>query len=63
MLSNEEDRDIIGETAPGLKKQYKIASEFVIKKSKEESNVKNFLFINKTLSDKYWFNFEYPIDI
>lgn len=63
MLSNEEDREIIGETAPGSKKQYKLASDIVMKISKEQNNVRNFLFINKSLADKYWFNFENPIEI
>jgi hypothetical protein len=59
MLSNEEDIDIISETAPGGKRDFKQAINYI--KSNSE-NVRDFLFINKNLKNKYWFNFEYPIE-
>lgn len=61
VLSNQEDLNLISETAPGSKKQFFLACDAVKELIKKTKNVHNFLWINKKLSDKYWFNFEKPI--
>jgi hypothetical protein len=60
-LSNEEDLNLISETAPGSKKQFFTATNAVNELIKKTNNVHNFLWINKKLTNKYWFNFEQPI--
>jgi hypothetical protein len=60
-LSNEEDLNLISETAPGSKKMFFTATNAVNELIKKTNNVHNFLWINKKLTNKYWFNFEQPI--
>lgn len=60
-LSNEEDLDVISETAPIGKKKFKEACQVVDEIIKQDHNKHHFLFINKSLENKYWLDFSYPI--
>ncbi|MBK9285065.1 MAG: hypothetical protein IPM51_12230 [Sphingobacteriaceae bacterium] len=55
---NEEDKDVIGETAPIGKKKFLKACDYVTDVIDRTGNKHNFLWINKSLVNKYWLNFK-----
>lgn len=60
-LSNEEDLDVISETAPIGKKRFKEACKIVDAIIKKDHDKHHFLFINKSLEDKYYLDFQHAI--
>lgn len=60
-LINSEDEDVLAETAPIGKKKFKEACDIVNGYIYETRNKHNFLWVNKSLVQKYWLNFTSPI--
>lgn len=62
-IANEEDLEVISETAPVGKKAFKKACNEVLSIIKQDHNVHHFLWINKKLEDKYYCDFNIKLDV
>lgn len=62
-LANQEDLDIIAETAPLGKQVFKKACQLVNEKIGDDKNIRHFLWINKKLPQKYYLDFNHPLNV